>query len=461
MSNDNFFTPSFETEVKQILAGDWEAFMASHHRPIPVSIRLNPGKSHIKINGTPVPWTTQGIYLDERFSFTLDPSFHAGAYYVQEASSMLLEQAFKQHVDLQQTHNILDLCAAPGGKSTHILSLINNPSMLVSNETIRSRANILAENIQKWGHDNVIVTNNDPVDFGRLPGFFDVIVVDAPCSGEGLFRKDQEAMEAWSPDLVALCSSRQKRILSDAWPALKEGGILIYSTCTYNTAENEDNLVWLKKNKGVEFLPVKVDPSWGFKETQQNGITGYRAYPHRVKGEGFFLAVMRKCETANQERAKKMDKKNWPLLPKKTTMRIHDWVTRPDEKVFIQENEFIRFFPTQAMNAFETVQQKLRVVTAGTTVAAAKHDKLIPDHAMAMSSELKQSAFNRIALSKQEGIRYLRKDSLVLSLQNTGFSLVTYNGLALGWVNVLSNRVNNLYPSGWRIRMEVDPAMLG
>ena len=198
------------------------------------------------------------ILFNERPSFTLDPSFHGGKYYVQEASSMFLEQAFCATYQFSRIAlNVLDLCAAPGGKSTHLLSLMNKNSLLVSNEVIQSRAAILSENIQKWGHGNVIVTNNDPKDFQRLPGFFDVIVVDAPCSGEGLFRKDPNALKEWSEDVVALCSRRQRRILNDVWPTLKTGGLLIYSTCTYNADENEENLKWLKEEYHVESIPLK------------------------------------------------------------------------------------------------------------------------------------------------------------------------------------------------------------
>jgi len=232
------FPPAFEQRMRPHLDKSWEEFEQAHQQFPPVSIRFNPKKAHSPIDLTIIPWTSHGYYLGERPSFTLDPLFHAGSYYVQEASSMFLEQAFLQAVDRTKPINVLDLCAAPGGKSTHLLSLMNKESLLVTNEVIRSRASTLAENIQKWGYDNVAVTNNDPQDFKRLSGFFDVIVVDAPCSGEGLFRKDPGAMGQWSTDNVALCARRQQRILNDVWPALKEGGILIYSTCTYNELEN-------------------------------------------------------------------------------------------------------------------------------------------------------------------------------------------------------------------------------
>jgi len=204
------------------------------------SIRINSSKPVTKLANqsinqlTKIPWSEFGYYLKQRPSFTFDPLFHAGCYYVQEASSMFLEQALKQTVDLSRPLKVLDLCAAPGGKSTHIQSLISGESLLVSNEVIRSRANILKSNIIKWGCNNVVVTNNDPRDFLQLENYFDVIVVDAPCSGSGLFRRDEDAMKEWSPDNVALCSQRQQRILADVWPALKKNGVLIYYTCSYS-----------------------------------------------------------------------------------------------------------------------------------------------------------------------------------------------------------------------------------
>lgn len=223
--------------------------------------------------------------------FTLDPAFHAGAFYVQEASSLFLEQVLKQTVDLTKPLRVLDLCAALYGKSTHLLSLLSSDSLLISNEVIRARAQILWENIQKWGHLNVIVTNSDPSAFQQLKGYFDVILVDAPCSGEGLFRKDAEACQEWSEENVNLCSQRQRRILNDVWPALKENGILIYSTCTYNENENEANLNTLAAEHNVEFVSLNLKPEWNIETISSNDAIGYRFYPHRIKGEGFLFRL--------------------------------------------------------------------------------------------------------------------------------------------------------------------------
>src|SRR5436190_4820828 len=231
---------------------DRDAFESIHARSEQItSIRINPSKDFefgiSNFETGPVPWCQYGYYLKERPSFTFDPLFHAGCYYVQEASSMFLEQALKQTVDLSKPLRVLDLCAAPGGKSTHIQSLISPGSLLVSNEVIKSRCNILKDNIIKWGCENVVVTNNDPKDFAKLENYFDVIVVDAPCSGSGLFRKEPDAIEHWSENNVALCSQRQQRILADVWPSLKEDGILVYSTCSYSKEEDEDIVKWMNE----------------------------------------------------------------------------------------------------------------------------------------------------------------------------------------------------------------------
>lgn len=445
------FPDAFENRMRQQLGNQWQEFASVHEQPSPVSIRINPAKVKQPASASPVPWTSNGFYLDERPSFTLDPTFHAGSYYVQEASSMLLEQGFLQAVDQTKSLNVLDLCAAPGGKSTHLLSLMNRESLLVSNEVIRSRASILAENIQKWGYNNVVVTNNDPQDFQRMPGFFDVIVVDAPCSGEGLFRKDPTAMKEWSPDNTALCSKRQRRILSDVWPALKEGGILLYSTCTYNAAENEDNLDWLKKEQDVEFVPLKLDEKWGIESITNGTIHGHRLYPHKVKGEGFFLAVLRKNSEGPESRIR--HKNSFAGPSKKIVEQLHSWLHRPEEKTFIIRNDQVQFFPINKTPEIEFLSKNTYIITAGTIIASVKHDKLIPEHPAALSIELNKDNFSVLEVSLQEALQFLRKETMQVMTEKKGFALVHYKNLPLGWVNVLDNRMNNLYPSDWRIRM--------
>ena len=440
---------AFEIGMRQQLNVSFDAFQHSLTEALPTSIRINPAKQHI-LHNEKVLWSRFGYYLDQRPSFTLDPTFHGGSYYVQEASSMFLEQAFVQAVDQTKPLNVLDLCAAPGGKSTHLLSLMNEESLLVSNEVIRSRASILSENVQKWGYPNAVVTNNDPHDFERLKGFFDVIVVDAPCSGEGLFRKDPNAMKEWSPDTVALCSKRQRRILSDVWPALKHGGILIYSTCTYNASENEENLAWLRQEQGVEFISLQLDPAWGVEQVTVNNVIGYRFFPHKVKGEGFFLSVMRKTHDEKQSSWKSRALFNGP--PKKILDQLRQWVRSPEEKTFIIRNDQVQFFPKSKNSEIEFLAKNLYLISAGTSMATVKHEKLIPEHPLALSTELNKEHFTLLDVELPQALQYLRKETLDARAEKKGFGLIQYNNLPLGWVNVLDNRMNNLYPSEWRIR---------
>jgi len=364
---------------------------------------------------------------------------------------MFLEQAFTQTVDPHKALNVLDLCAAPGGKSTHLLSLMNQDSLLVSNEVIQSRASVLAENIQKWGYCNVVTTNNDPRDFRRLEGFFDVVVVDAPCSGEGLFRKDANALKEWSEDNVALCSQRQQRILNDIWPSLKAGGILIYSTCTYNESENEQNLKWLKDEFQAESIALKVKDEWGIVEVEQNSMKGYRFFPHRVQGEGFFISVVRKVNDQSETRLH--TKNTFAEATTSVKSRLSEWILQPEEKKIINRNERFQFFPRNKTQEIEFLAKTLHLLSAGTYMATAKHEKLIPEHALALSIALNTGQFPSIPLEKSDALQYLRKNALTFVPEKKGFGLITYKNIPLGWVNVLDNRMNNLYPSEWRIRI--------
>jgi NOL1/NOP2/sun family putative RNA methylase len=439
--------------MQQLLVSDFDKFIASLNETPPVSIRINSKK---KQKGTDdleqVPWCPDGKYLKERPVFTLDPTFHAGAYYVQEASSMFLSEALSQTTDITQPLSVLDLCAAPGGKSTHLLSLISAESLLVSNEVIRSRAAVLSENIQKWGYSNVLVTNNDPEHFKRIKGFFDVIVVDAPCSGEGLFRKEPEATKEWSPENIDLCSKRQRRILSEIWPSLKSGGLLIYCTCTYNRFENEDNLQWLIQEHDAEFLTLKTDPAWGINEVNEGAIKGYHFYPHLTKGEGFFMAAIRK--TGEQASVYiKPKNKFFQRPPSKVNDQLAQWITSAQEQSFLLWKENILMTPLSKLAETEFIAQQLHVVSLGTTLAELKHEKLIPHHAGALSIVMKKDFFPSLDVTKEQALQYLRKETLQLSGMKKGFSLVTYEGLPIGWANVLDNRINNMYPANWRIRM--------
>ncbi|MHC2991382.1 ribosomal RNA small subunit methyltransferase F [Pontibacter sp. HJ8] len=455
---------SFVTRMQQQLGTAYIPFETALLQPAPVSIRLN----NLKLPASPelpsVPWTQTGYYLPERPLFTLDPLLHAGGYYVQEASSMFLEQALRQTVDLAQPLRVLDLCGAPGGKSTHIASLISQDSLLVSNEVIRSRASILAENVTKWGSGNVLVTSNDPRDFGRLEDFFDVMVVDAPCSGEGMFRKDPQAVQEWSEENVKLCAQRQQRILMDVWGALKPGGTLIYSTCTWNEAENENNMVWLAGQENAASLSLDLDPAWGVVPSEQDGVTGYRFYPHQVQGEGFFLAVIRKAgEAQDDHSATSSKKKKHKLTPagKKEQALVANWLVQPERYTWLQHGEVMSAIPASLFEAADQVYQKLYVVYAGIEVAEVKGKKLKPLHALALSQHLNKAVFRTEELELEAALRYLRKEDISLDSNGNDWILLQYQGFPLGWAKQVGNRLNNYYPKEWRIRMELPQTIAG
>lgn len=439
----------FIRAIRARLGANAERFFESLAEPSPVSIRLNPLKS-CTLSGERVPWCSSGLYLGDRPSFTLDPAFHGGGYYVQEASSMLLEQAVRQTVGTESPLLAVDLCGAPGGKSTHLASLLSGESLLISNEVIRSRASILAENMTKWGYENVIVTNNDPKDFGRMPAFADLVVIDAPCSGEGLFRKDPEASKEWSPQSVGLCASRQRRIVGDAWTVLKPGGVMIYSTCTYNESENINNLRWMYDEYHAEFLPVQVEPSWGVETIRDGECIGYQCFPHQVKGEGFFFSALRKPGSGLgvSIRGRK------PLS--RTTNKVIDllksWVLEPDELLFFQHGQQVRFMRKSHEKSLIAVLDNLHVIQAGTSVGEVMKYKVVPDHGLALSVRRNRHHLPGVPLTRDQALTYLRKDAIMPGPIPVGYHVMEYEGVGLGWVNVLQNRINNMYPSAWRIR---------
>jgi 16S rRNA C967 or C1407 C5-methylase (RsmB/RsmF family) len=363
--------------IKVQFPADFDRFILSIDQVPSISLRTNPRKFNKLNDVEKIPWCETGIYLNERPSFTLDPIFHSGAYYVQEASSMFLEQAFRQ-IETGRNRIVLDLSAAPGGKSTHLLSLLDSSDLLVANEVIRSRVSVLNENIRKWGHQNVVVCSNDPADFSHLEGLFDLILIDAPCSGEGLFRRDASAIQQWSVDNTNLCSTRQRRILADIWPALKSGGYLIYSTCTFNPAENEENLQWLAENNDFESIRIPLQENWGVEEMEINGLFGYRFLPHKVKGEGFFLTLIRKKDGIDSFSIPKKIKSRLEKMPKQFA-EIRNWLKTPDSE-FFAKSEFLIAFPEDKIPVLNALSEQLRVISFGLPVAQFKKNDLLPEH---------------------------------------------------------------------------------
>jgi 16S rRNA C967 or C1407 C5-methylase (RsmB/RsmF family) len=443
------FPPHFERRMSAALGERFNAFARAHQTAVPVSIRLNPFKQS-QLEGEPVPWSATGRYLKERPSFVDDPHLHGGAYYVQEASSMFLEQAIRQCTDTTQPVRVLDLCAAPGGKSTHLVSLLHPESLIVSNEVIRSRAYILQESLQKWGRPNVIITNNDPSDFRKLNGYFDLIVVDAPCSGEGLFRKEPESMNEWSDESARLCSLRQRRILQAAWPSLKTGGSLVYCTCTYNPDENEKNLRWFADEEEFDFVSIPADPAWGVESIDYSGVKAVRMLPDRVRGEGFFLSVLRKTQ-GEEERTPRITKADRDHV-KSLKSVAPDWIKDPERFLVARAGTLYSFFPRSWGPEPLALSASLNVIQTGTPLIEREGKKEVPSPAAALSTELDGHHLDQTDLDLESALLYLRRESVHPASPRKGLHLVRFEGTPLGWLNRLDNRSNNLWPKEWRIR---------
>ena len=494
---------AFVTQMRTTL-GDEEAeklFAALDEQPV-VSIRLNTAKWSVPAQGDPVPWCSTGYYLPTRPLFTADPLFHAGAYYVQEASSMFIEQIILQHATLTPDAVALDLCAAPGGKSTLLRSLLPEGALLVCNEPMPKRAQVLAENMTKWGNPDVIVTQSLPSAFTPLTDTFDLILTDVPCSGEGMFRKDEVAIAEWSPDNVIMCQRRQRDILTDIWPALRPGGILIYSTCTFNRLENEDNVAWIANTLGADILPITYDSNWHITpttttlDTDTPPIThdshqhttpaattlGYHFYPHRTRGEGVFCAALRKHSTPS---ATAPQHSNAPqaLSPlAKLTTKSGDYALRTCHHPLLRQLQLttrvllsgIRlgedtkkgFVPDTAL-ALTTALTTLEHITIPTnkhalspanrraTPHASTHNTQ-SDNTHALPSTLNNTTptpYPRVALTLKDALAYLHGEALRLPPDTPhGYIIVTYQSLPLGFAKNIGSRANNLYPTPWRIK---------
>lgn len=444
-------------------------FIAAHHTAVPVtSIRINTAKTsadtlfpQLNTGFEKIPWCNDGYYLNERPSFTFDPLFHAGYYYVQEASSMFLQYVLEQAIDLKEPLKVLDLCAAPGGKTTLLQSVLHNDSLLVANEVIKNRSHVLTDNIIKWGCANVMVTQNDPAVFARVPDFFDVIVVDAPCSGSGLFRRDEDATDEWSEGNVMLCSKRQQRILADVLPALKPGGLLIYSTCSFSETENEQIADWATAELHLKPVNIEVPENYGITVVSTpQGNQGLRFWPHLLKGEGFYLSVFKK-DAPNETVGKR--KKN-DIRPRTTILTgsekllVNQWLgTDVKNLIFHKHNNIVYAWPEKNYADMAMLLTQLKVIYSGIETGELMRNKIVPHHALALSTTILQNPGSQIqqwCLTKEQAIMYLQKKEMEVTVSQ-GWKLVTYNGAAIGWANVLPNRVNNYYPKEMRILKEL------
>lgn len=429
---------AFIEQIKELLPNEHEAFFKAMDEPSPVSVRLN-NKVAITPTYPQVPHCQTGYYLPNRPVFTLDPWFHAGVYYVQEAGSMYLEQVVRKYIGSStnskaELHAIraLDLCAAPGGKSTHLASLLGDDSLLISNEVMPQRAHILAENATKWGYGNMAVTNNRPADFGKLAGYFDLILTDVPCSGEGMFRKDEKAIEDWSPAYVLECAERQRSILTDVWPALKQDGLLIYSTCTFNKAENEDNIAWIAQELGAEILESR------------------HFYFHTDQSEGLFMAALRKTAPTTQMRVKSKveSRKSKVESLKSPLINSENWCIK-------EEKDLIYALPKAYEADFALLDKHLRWLKKGIGIATLKGKNQTPHIDLALSRHINKEAFTHYELDLPTALHYLKGESITLPDAPIGYLLLTFKGVPMGWGKNIGNRCNNLYPDAWRIRMNI------
>ncbi|MGV3685860.1 MAG: methyltransferase RsmF C-terminal domain-like protein [Daejeonella sp.] len=428
-----------------------EEFIKSHESGEQLtSVRLNNYKpSDVYADNEVIPWCTTGRYLKERPSFTADPLFHAGCYYVQEASSMFLEQVLEHSSDLSSANRVLDLCAAPGGKSTLISSLINEESLLLSNEIIKTRVPVLADNLIKWGPSNTFVSNNDPRDFKRLNAYFDIVVVDAPCSGSGMFRKDPDAINEWSESAVLLCSQRQQRILADIYPAIKENGTLIYSTCSYSKQENEDISDWLCDTFNVQPIQIPLQPEWRIEETRsdKHQCYGYRFYPHKVKGEGFFIAAFKKTEAAPEAQVKRAKETR---INQNGEAIIREWLAGADDlRILGFQDDFFAIHKNHEAD-LQFLQSHLYLKKSGVRIGKVMGKDLVPNHELALSLILNENV-QRVDVTREQAISYLKRDELKLETDIRGWALICYQGHALGWAKMLGNRMNNYFPKEMRI----------
>ena len=456
------FAPAFRKYLAQVVGeGNLAAVLDALSGEPSVSVRINPAKagSPSEIFGNlvsgPVEWNRHAAFLSERPAFTLDPLIHAGAYYVQDSSAMFPGKAFRDVLDkvLESgiiSPKVLDLCAAPGGKTTDISASLRESCkggyLLISNEIMKQRAAVLADNAAVWGDPSVVVTSVDPKAFGTLPGFFDIIVADVPCSGEGMFRKDDEAVSQWSEENVALCQARQRRIVADVWPSLAEGGFLVYSTCTFNNLENDDNVKWICSEFGAEIVGID---GCGLLRTE----CGVSLVPGFVRGEGQYCAVLRKTSpSAGTAACSGRQQDRWQKLPE-----AHASIIRPlldEEMAMIVKDGRIVAVP-EYVRCLLSMLEPLRPLARGLAVGMFKGKDFIPDADLALSLSLRRGAFNEFEVNRETALSFLHRDPVRLPDAERGILLLVYRGLPIGFVKNLGNRCNSLHPLHRRIRMDI------
>ena len=465
--------PAFVERMQTQLGADYPAFEAALQAQPHTSLRFNPRKPGSDFEkATPIPWNEQAVFLPERPKFFLDPLIYTGSYYVQEASSMLIGQC----LDFSQDLKVLDLCAAPGGKSTLLASQLSPGSLLVSNELVYNRSRALIDNLSRWGNPNVVVTNNHPRDFQAINHFFDAMVVDAPCSGEGMFRKDPKVIGTWTPGVVRNCALRQKDILRQVIGALKVGGLLVYSTCTYNPSENEAIVQWLLDHEqgGFEIVPLEFPETWGLTPGTTQGFSpamrhSYHCYPHKFRGEGFFIACLRKTQASRsvvlspraQRRQKSKRGRGKPqadqpkvVLTKKDAALASEYIQLEGKQLHERYGGFDAV-PEEHLESVQHLEAHLKILKAGIRVGTVKKGKFIPDHDLALSEQA-ADLVPLIEVDQPTALKYMKRESLRLEVGEVrDWAILTYQGRHLGWVKVLDDRVNNHLPKELRLRAEI------
>lgn len=442
----------FTTYTHRLLgSAQYDALAAALDEESPTSIRLNPFKTEhgaeVCAEEGRVPWCEDGFYLSQRPNFTFDPLLHAGVYYVQEAASMFVVQVLQQKVDRPVV--VLDLCAAPGGKSTAARAVLPPGSVLFCNEPMAQRAQILTENVQKFGHPDMIVTQNSAGDYRRSGLLFDVILADVPCSGEGMFRKDPGAVAQWSRHNVERCQRLQRNILGDIWPCLRPGGLLIYSTCTFNAEENERNVEWIAQELGAEALSVCVEENWNIAPAIDSLLPAYRFLPGQSRSEGLFMAVLQKTGDDVVEMPKRRGNGD---RQRKMATSLH-WLASDMAVEPRQRGELIAAIPSRWADLYDTTNEQLHLLHAGVTLATTKGKDFVPHPSLALSTLLSSAAFPTFDLDYGQAIAFLRKETVTLPpTLPRGFVLLRYRGIPLGFEKNIGHRANNLYPQEWRIK---------
>lgn len=421
----------------------------------PTTIRLHPSKGSNFSDGAPIPWCPQGKLLDLRPIFTLDPYFHAGAYYVQEASSMFLWYVLEALVSHDASPLVLDLCGAPGGKATLIGDFLQGKGLIVTNEVIQSRTAALRTNILKSGYQNIVVANNDPRDFSNLTGLFDIVVVDAPCSGEGMFRKDPKTIEEWSINNVEKCALRQRRIIDNIIPCIKSEGFLIYSTCTFNDNENIDNVGFFAQKYNMQSVVLDFPEDWGIQVLVKNNVVGYQFYPHKTIGEGFFIAILKA-----PSKSYAINTKQRPPSPKLIDVDkgaatiVKEWLASDDIELYYDKNRQIHALPYGIIETINLIGMYTRLIHAGITVGEVNKTVFIPHHGLALSN-LISSHVQRHEFNTNDVLLFLKKNITEVKLNQKGWVLATYKDLGVGWFKNLGHRINNYVPEEYRIRMDL------